>query len=74
MSALKVAKLQLREYEDELKRHMKGCMACTRARTDGYTRPCPGGERLDTFITFMSRQVELLSSPPQPEYVQEELW
>lgn len=74
MTALDVARAQLRYYQEELKRHSKGCLACTRARTDPYTEPCATGSELDIYAGHMTRQIELLTPPPQPEYVQEGLW
>lgn len=74
MSALDVAKSERKGYEDDLRRHLKGCLECTRARKDPFTEPCHIGRRLEEAIRLMTRQVELLTPPPQPEYVQDGLF
>lgn len=74
MSAVKVARYERHRYEMQLRKHLKGCLACTRARADAYAEPCDDGSRLAEAVSLMDRQIELLTPPPQPEYVQDALF
>ena len=68
MSATRVAASMRKAADEAWRKHKQSCLTCSKGVH------CPVGRNLLSYAELMREQEELLKSPLEPDYVQDELF